>query len=81
MWKARSVDMLAVAVHVPADESNNSAVATVTAGGCVPVIPPATSTRPSGSNIVSSFAVVILVLVGVQVWLTESYVSAWLNQR
>src|SRR5437870_920914 len=72
--------MLAVAVHVPAEESNNSAVATFGEVGCVPPTPPATSTRPSGSNIVCSFAVVILVLVGVHVWLTESYNSASLNQ-
>src|SRR5712691_5827820 len=72
--------MLAVAVHVPEEESNTSAVATLTAVGCVPLTPPATSTRPSGSNIVSSFAVVILVLVRVQLWLTGSYNSASLNQ-
>src|SRR5438552_199794 len=72
--------MLAVAVHVPAEESNNSAVATLTEVGCVPLTPPATSTRPSGSDTVSSFAVVILLLVAVHVWLTGSYDSALLNQ-
>src|SRR6266480_1363464 len=72
--------MLAVAVHVPAEESNKSAVATLTAVGCVPLIPPATSTRPSGSNIGFSFAVVVLGLVGAHVWLTGSYDSALLNQ-
>src|SRR5438874_11903418 len=72
--------MLAVAVHVPVEESNSSALATLTLVGCVPLTPPATRTRSSGISAVRSLAVVVLLLVGVHVWLTGSYNSASLNQ-